>query len=73
MKHYYAKIHPRGFANEFVIHRFRSKNEREEWVSNHPAEFSFERPDPIQAKEARKWLAMKGDAVTTYYCDIVEH
>lgn len=77
MRHYYAKQHPRGFANECDIHRFSSRAERDAWVEKHrndgDVNSASQGAEECTAAEARRILGRKSDALTEQYNDLIAH
>ena len=57
---FYAKQHPRGFANEINIIRFPSRCERDAWVDGEGVE-------AIPAREAQALLRKQNDDLTDWY------
>lgn len=77
MKSYYAKQSPRGFANEVIAHKFPSRVARDKWVDEHCNDGDCNSAAcgarACTAKDARRIVGYKGDAVTESYNGMVEH
>ena len=78
MRNYYAEQSPRGFANEVVTHRFGSKVERDQWVTEHESDGGMNSAAcgarPISAIQARRNVGYRGDAATqNFNSGYVEH
>ena len=65
-RRYYVEHMPRGFSNEVEVYAFPTKESRRKFLEDRRGEGSTE-PYPVSAKEARKTLRYRGDAVTRPY------
>ena len=77
MRHYYAKQAPRGFANEVIVHKFVSKQARDQWIMAHKDDGDVNSAAcgarTCTAREAQSILGYTGDAVTESYNAQVDH
>lgn len=68
---FYARQAPRGFVNETLVYGFATKSARDAWVDLHYNDGGCNSAlcgaRACSAKEARKILAYKGNAVTKSY------
>ena len=73
---YYAAQSPRGFVNEIAVIRFATREDRDAWVVRHEndgdADSASQGAYAVTARQARKILRYRGDAVTASYNHMVE-
>ena len=77
MKHSYASQNPRGFANECIVHKFKGRAARDQWVDAHAADGDCNSAAcgarDCTAAQARKIVGYRGNELTTSYNGMVEH
>ena len=64
---YYVEQMPRGFSNEVEVYAFPTKESRKKFLEDKDMGGGEREPYPVSAKEARKTLGYRGDAVTKSY------
>ena len=77
MKHSYASQNPRGFANECIVHKFKGRAARDQWVYEHESDGDCNSvacgARACTAAQARKIVRYRGNALTESYNGLLTH
>lgn len=73
---FYARQSPRGFLNEINVYSFASRKARDAWVEKHrydgDVNSMFRGASACSAREAKKIVGYRGDAVTQSFNKMID-